>query len=130
MRKETSGIKTFGSEEIDRKVRNVVDLDLRAMKGERRVKIEAYVVEKISDVANYHVEHVQMLYPHLTSIEFSGVSDEDFLRVDGLVGADYLWDFQGQETIRGKKNEPVAVRTELGWARPLRGKSIIQSYNR
>ena len=131
VRKETLGIKTFGSEEIDRKVRNVVELDLRAMNRGRRVKIEAYVVEKISDVANCHVEHVQMLYPHLTSIEFSDVSDEDCLRVDVLVGADYLWDFQGQETIRGKKNEPVAVRTELGWvlSGPLRGKSIIQYLN-
>ena len=127
VRKEMLGIKAFGSVDSDRKLRDVVELDLRATGGGRRMKIEAYVVGKISDVGNCHVEHVKMFYPHLTNIEFSDISDEDNLKVDVLVGADFLWDFQGQETIRGEKNEPVAVKTELGWvlSGPLKGESLI-----
>lgn len=39
----------------------------------------------------------------------------DELEIDVLVGADYLWNFQKDCTIRGKPDEPVAVETELGW---------------
>ena len=39
----------------------------------------------------------------------------DELEIDVLVGADYLWNFQKDCTIRGGLNEPVAVETELGW---------------
>ena len=35
--------------------------------------------------------------------------------IDLLVGADYLWLFQGGRTIRGERDEPVAVETSLGW---------------
>ena len=68
-------------------------------------------------------------YPHLTSIAFSDTSNDDLLKVDILVGADFLWEFQGQETVTGGRNEPVAVKTELGWVSsgPLKGESLIQS---
>ena len=90
------------------------------------MKIEVFVVVKIY-VGNCHVEHIKLFSPHLTKMEFSDISDEDNLKVDVLVGADFLWDFQGQETIRGEKNEPVAVKTELGWvlSGPLEGESLI-----
>ena len=39
----------------------------------------------------------------------------DELEIDVLVGADYLWNFQKDCTVRGKPGEPVAVETELGW---------------
>ena len=131
VRKEMLGIKAFGNVDSDRKLRDVVELDLRAMGRGRRMKIEAYVVGKISDVGNCHVEHVKMFYPHLINIEFSDISDEDNFKVDVLVGADFLWDFQGQETIRAEKNEPVAVKTELGWvlSGPLKGESLMNSLN-
>ena len=53
------------------------------------------------------------------------------IRVDVLVGVDFLWEFQGQETVIGKKNKPVAVKMELDWvlSEPLKGKSIVQSLN-
>ena len=35
--------------------------------------------------------------------------------IDILVGADYLWSFQKDCTIRGGLDEPVAVESELGW---------------
>ena len=47
------------------------------------------------------------------------------------MGADFLWEFQGQETVRGGRNEPVAVKTDLGWvlSGPLKGESRIQPLN-
>ena len=47
------------------------------------------------------------------------------LEIDILVGADYLWNFQKECTIRGKPDEPVAVQTELGsvLSGPMKGES-------
>ena len=81
-RKEILGIRAFGSAECERKLRDVVELDLRAIKGGRRIKVEAYVVGQISEVANCHVEQVKKFYPHLTSIAFSDTSNDDLLKVD------------------------------------------------
>ncbi|XP_065058043.1 uncharacterized protein LOC135685879 [Rhopilema esculentum] len=82
VRKENLGIKAFGSETAERKLRDVVELDLRAVRGGKRVKVEAYVVEKISEISNCHVEIVKSKYKHLADIEFSDVSDEISLQVD------------------------------------------------
>ncbi|XP_065056418.1 uncharacterized protein LOC135684709 [Rhopilema esculentum] len=82
VRKENLGIKAFGSETAKRKLRDVVELDLRAVRGGKRVKVEAYVVEKISEISNCHVEIVKSKYKHLADIEFSDVSDEISLQVD------------------------------------------------
>ena len=131
VRKENLGIKAFGSETAERKLRDVVELDLRAARGGKRVKVEAYVVEKISEISNCHVEIVKSKYKHLADIEFSDVSDEISLQVDVLVGANFLWEFQGKQTIRGEKNEPVAVETTLGWvlSGPLNGESLLYDLN-
>ena len=63
-------------------------------------------------------------YPHLQGLWFSDVSrNEEFLGVDLLIGADYLWCFQGGRIIRGEVDQPVAVETCLGWvlSGPLKG---------
>lgn len=43
--------------------------------------------------------------------------------VNVLVGANYLWCFQGGRSIRGEADEPVAVETKLGWvlSGPMKG---------
>ena len=47
MRKENLGIRAFGSTETDTKVRDVVELDMKATNAGKRVEIEAFVVHKI-----------------------------------------------------------------------------------
>ena len=70
---------------------------------------------KISSIQNGHVELARNEYPHLKGLWFSDVCKaQDELEIDILVGADYLWNFQKECTIRGKPDEPVAVQTELG----------------
>ena len=58
-RVEPLGIKTFGSKKVDERTRKVVELELSSVNRENRVKIEAYVVDSISDVNNEHVEIVK-----------------------------------------------------------------------
>ena len=55
---------------------------------------------------------------------FSDVNrDWEILDVDLLIGANFLWSFQGGRTVRGEPGEPVAVETHLGWvlSGPLKG---------
>ena len=55
-------------------------------------------------------------YPPLKGLWFSDVCmGTGELEIDILVGADYLWSFQKDCTIRGRLDKPVAVETELGW---------------
>ena len=65
--------KTFGSKMVDEKMREVVDLELASVNGKNQVKIEAYVVDRVSDVNNEHVEVGKKDYPHISSVWFSDI---------------------------------------------------------
>ena len=81
---------------------------------------------EIFSIQNGHVELARNEYPHLKDLWFSDIcKDQEELEIDILVGADYLWNFQKECTIRGKPDEPVAVLTELGWvlSGPMKGES-------
>ena len=94
------GIKTFGSDVVDEKKREVVELELAPVNGKNRMKIEACVVDRISDVNNEHVEVVKKDYPHLASIWFSdGCISQEILEADILLGKDQLWDIPEDEVI-------------------------------
>ena len=70
---DSLGIKTFGSKMVDEKMKDVVELELASVSGRHRLKIEAYVVDKVSDVNNEHVEIVTKNYANLSSIWFRDV---------------------------------------------------------
>ena len=59
VRKESSEIRASGSPETDRKVQDVVELNLKAASGEKGVKIEVFVVDKISKVGDCYAELVK-----------------------------------------------------------------------
>ena len=87
-----------------------------ALRGQKVIEIEAYVVPEISTIQNIHVEIAKYEYPHLKGLWFSDVSKgREEMFIDVLISAEYLWSFQKGCTIRGKPDEPVAVETELGW---------------
>ena len=88
VRTESSEIRSSGSTETDRKVQDVVELDLKTTSDGKGVKIEVFVVDKISDVADCYAELVKH-YNHLRSINLADISNEDFLQVDVLVGSNY-----------------------------------------
>ena len=43
-----------------------------------------------------------------------------------MIGSNYLWQFHEGEVIRGGQEEPVAVKTSLGWviSGPLKGEQL------
>ena len=128
IRKEILGIKTFGSNNVDERERDVVEIEMFPLKSDRptSVKVEAYVVEHISEISNEHPEVVKHNYPHLANIWFSDVSClQDSLVVDVLVGIDSYFLLQEDEVIRGEPADPVAIKTKLGWvlSGPLKGKT-------
>ena len=91
------------------------------------MSINAYVVDSISEVRNEHVEIVKREYDHLRDLWFSDVSPKEAtLEISVLVGSDYVWRFQEDEVRRGKYDEPVAVKTKLGWvlSGPLEGEKF------
>ena len=67
-RREALGIKTFGSTNVDEKVRDVVRIRLESVEGKKAGVIEAYVVENISEINNEHVEIITKDYMHLKKL--------------------------------------------------------------
>ena len=116
IRQDWLGISTFGQRSMDTRLRDVVEIKVSPIESQKVIPIEAYVVPEISSIQNGHVELVKGEYPHLKDLWFSDVCvGLEELEIDILVGADYLWNFQKDCTIRGGIDEPVAVETELGW---------------
>ena len=119
VRKEKLGIKAFGRKEAEEENRDVVELSLLGPQGEKKVSIEAFVVDDIATISNVHVAIVKKQYVHLKNVYFSDVSRyEDTLEIDCLVGSNFFWAFHDGEVIRGGPDEPVAVKTTIGWALP------------
>lgn len=113
IRQEWLGISTFGQHSKDMCLRDVVKVKVSPTDGQKVIPIEAYVVPEISSIQNSHVELAEGEYPHLKGLWFSDVCmGTGELEIDILVGADYLWSFQKDCTIRGGLDEPVAVETE------------------
>ena len=71
VRKESLSIKTVGCEKMDEKMREVVRVELESTGREKIGMINAFVVDKISEVANEHLELIKHDYEHLTGIWFS-----------------------------------------------------------
>ena len=70
VRKESLSIKTFGCEKMDEKMREVVRVELESTGREKIGMINAYVVDKISEVANEYLELIKYDYEHLKGIWF------------------------------------------------------------
>ena len=128
LREEMLAIKKFGESEPEIKKREVYKVTLAPLKGNGEgVKVEAFVVDEISTIHNIHVETIKKDYAHLCNVYFSDVCrSEDILEIDVLIGSNYLWSFQLGEVIRGGQQEPVAVKTLLGWclSGPVASKSV------
>ncbi|XP_065063053.1 uncharacterized protein LOC135689669 isoform X2 [Rhopilema esculentum] len=129
-RQEKLGIKTFGSLNVDERLREVVRLRLESTEGKKAGVIEAYVVENISEVQNENVEVIEQDFKHLKNIWFSDVCrSQEVLAVDIIVGIDFLHSLQDGKTIRGEPGQPVAIKTKLGWviSGPLKAKEHMKA---
>ena len=127
IKRERLGIKTFGSQKVDDRMREIVELELKSVKDGKTVNICAYVVDDISSIHNEHVEILKKDYDHLANLWFSDVCKfQEVLEVDILVGIDWFWSIQDGNIIRGEPGSPVAVSTKLGWvlSGPIKGKKL------
>jgi len=132
VRKEELGIVAFGSTDAEVKTRDVVEVCLVPRTGKKKVTLQCFVVDEISSISNVHPEVVRKNYPHLHDIWFSDICrHKERLQVDILIGSDNLWNFQESEIRRGGPNEPVAIKTTLGWvlSGPLKGKILNSTEN-
>ena len=115
-RKEWIEISTFGQSLTDKGLRNVFELEIAPLRTGKVIAIEAYEVPSISQIKNEHIEVMKTRYPHIQGLWFSDVCvNKEELEIEILIGSDYLWCFQEGRTIRGERDEPVAVETSLGW---------------
>ena len=116
VRKRWLSISTFGQKTTESGLHDVVLMDPIPVRGARNLTLEAYVVLEISRISNKHVEVVKKDFSHLPNLWFSDVCrTKQELEIDLLIGSDYLWKFQMDQTIRGEPEEPVAIETELGY---------------
>ena len=109
-----------------------MELPLSSLRGGKGVKIQCYVVKEITDIVNEYIEIVKKSHPHLQKVWFSDVArHQDTLSIDTLIGSDFFWNFQAGETIRGGPDEPIAVKTSLGWvlSGPLKDKKLLSVAN-
>ena len=127
VRREALSIQAFGSTETKEKVRDVVEISLVSLNGRKKVKVHCFVVDEIASIANVHPEKVKTRYSHIKDVYFSDVCrNHDVLEINVLIGSDNFWKFQQNEVKRGGPDDPVAVKTVLGWvlSGPLQGKSL------
>lgn len=76
-------------------MRDVVEIKVSPVRGQKVIQIDTYVVHKISSIQNGHVELARNEYPHVKDLWFSDVcKDQEELEIDVSVRADYLWNFQ------------------------------------
>ena len=125
--REAPGSKTFGSTNVDDKVRDVVRMLLESVEGKKAGVIEAYFVENIYEINNEYVDIIKKDYMHLKKLWFSDVcKSQDVLEIDILVGINFLHSLQDGQSIQGQPGEPVAVKTKLGWvlSGSLKGKKV------
>jgi len=117
VRRELLSISTFGQGPKETESRDVVEINVMPFRGGNVTQIEAYVVPKISSIQNESVDVIKKDYPYLKNLWFSDVTSKvsKDSQIDILIGADYLWCFQGGRTVRGEPDQPVAVETKLGW---------------
>ena len=61
LRNEALSVGTFGQRALKAEMREVVRLDLKSLRGNKVVSVEAYVVPDISFIRNQHLEVVREL---------------------------------------------------------------------
>ena len=54
-------------------------------------------------------------WPHLQDIKFPEKFPRNEQEIDVLIGLDFYYSFVSRDVVRGGPNEPVALRTSLGW---------------
>ena len=106
------------------KLCNILELCVSLVNEGESVKVNACEVPFISKgLENHHIETIKFEFPHLEKLLFSDMKEKKSSEIDMLIGLDHLWQFQNGNIVSGKPDEPVAVKTKLGYvlSGPLKG---------
>ena len=105
-------IKTFGSDQREEQVCDVVNIGMRALDGSS-LKLPLYTVPFICEpLSNQPVVLSQDKYDHLMHLDLADShGDVGDITIDILIGCDHYWKLVTGEVIRG----PTAMCTKLGW---------------
>ena len=116
VKQERLSVKTFGKNEVETKMRDIVDFDLSSVNNQQSARIQCYVVDEITTIPNERIDIMKNDFDHLKQIYFSDATKHgETLQVDILIGANFLWEFMSGQIIRGGPQQPVAIKTLLGW---------------
>ena len=113
-------IATFGNQKQEVQAVNLVELALSKPETGFKLTLNEFSVPHIcSDLQGQDLSWVKENYPHLRDIEFAdSLSDNGPMKIDLLIGSDYIWNFFDGNTIRGEESVqvgPVAISTTVGW---------------
>ena len=98
-------IATFGNQEQEVQVVNLVELALRKPETDFKLTLNAFSVPHIcSELQGQDLSWVKENYPHLRDNEIAdSLSDSGSVKIDLLIGSDYIWNFFDGSTIRGEE---------------------------
>ena len=68
-----------------------------------------------SELINHHTAVACENYDYLRSLELADTSTNSVNKVDLLIELDFYYSFATGESIRGKTNEPIAIKSIPGW---------------
>ena len=77
--------------------------------------MEVKTLPTITTIGNPAPLKLKQLFPHLKDVFFTDVTQKSVLEVHMLLGSEHLAELQTGCIRKGKRGEPVAVKTKLGW---------------
>ena len=115
-------LKTFG-DYTSKKLLDVVELVVASKTANEDIKLKAFVTDFCHPLKNQNTKFTKKNFSHIRNLT---LGDENCLKsfdIDILIGSDYYWHFMKNRIIRGNADEPVALKTKLGYV--LSGKLVI-----
>ena len=88
---------------------------LTSLDGKYSDVLEVKTLPAITTIGNPAPLKLKQLFPHLKDLFFTDVTQKLVLEVDMLLGSEHLAELQTGCIRKGKRGEPVAVKTKLGW---------------
>ncbi|XP_006821839.1 uncharacterized protein LOC100377489 [Saccoglossus kowalevskii] len=121
-RSENIDLASFGNKHTRIRSMKRGTFDLHTISG-NKAKIDALLIPEISTSMSNHVDSELLTLPYLKGLRLAHpVSNDTCYDIDILIGADYYWNFVGNEVIRGKG--PTAVSSPFGYSGLLSGPKL------
>eukprot|EP00112_Aurelia_sp_Birch-Aquarium-sp1_P015934 Seg357.4 transcript_id=Seg357.4/GoldUCD/mRNA.D3Y31 product="hypothetical protein" protein_id=Seg357.4/GoldUCD/D3Y31 len=88
---------------------------VKSLDGNYSSEIDVKTLPSITRVGNPSPLELKEKFDHLKNVFFTDVTSSDQLEIGILLGSQHLADIQTGDIRKGRRGEPVAVGTRLGW---------------